>query len=97
LQPSDIDKLGGEISKALQRASVPESTVSVQEKLVNDTMLSCMALIDHALSLKKNQSASDGAMLILYRKTMITPDNLQNLFRMCDSIFVLVKCDVTPF
>jgi hypothetical protein len=85
LQPSDIDKLGVEISKALQRASVPESNVSEKEKKVNETMLACMGSIDHRLSLKKDQSASDGAMLMLYRKTMISPDNLQALFRMVDS------------
>jgi hypothetical protein len=85
LQPSDIDKLGVEIFKAFQRTSVPESTVPVVEREANKAMLSCMGSIDHRLSLKKDQSASDGAMLMLYRRSMITPDNLQALFRMCDS------------
>jgi hypothetical protein len=65
LQPSDIDKLGVEISKALQRASVPESTIWVAEREINETMLSCMGSIDHRLSLKQD-SARDGAMLMLY-------------------------------
>jgi hypothetical protein len=83
LQPSDIDKLGVEISKAFQRASVPESTVSVEEREVNELMLGCIGTIDHELSLKQD-SAKDGAKLMLHRRSIITPDNLEALFRMCD-------------
>jgi hypothetical protein len=84
LQPSDIDKLGVESPLALQRASVPESTISLEERLVNEIMLECIGRIDNKLSLKTD-SARDGAMLMLYRRTMITPDNLEALFRICDS------------
>jgi hypothetical protein len=83
LQPSDIDKLGVEVSKAFQRASVPESTVPIEEREVNEYMLGCIGTIDHELSLKQD-SAQDGAKLILFRRTMITPENLEALFRMCD-------------
>jgi hypothetical protein len=83
-QPSDIDKLGVEISKAFQRASVPESTVAREEREVNEVMLGCIGTIDYALSLKKG-TGRVGAMLMLYRRTIVTPDNLQALFRMCDS------------
>jgi hypothetical protein len=84
LQPSDIDKLGVESSLALQRASVPESTVSLPERLVNEIMLRCIGQIDHIISLKAD-SARDIAMLMLYRRTLITSDNLEALLRMCDS------------
>jgi hypothetical protein len=84
LQPSDIDKLGEESSLALQRASVPESTVSLAERQVNELMLGHIRTIDHTFSLKTD-SARDGAMLMLYRRTMITSDNLEALLRMCDS------------
>jgi hypothetical protein len=83
LQPRDIDKLGEEVSRAFQRASVPESTVAIEEREVNEVMLGCIGTIDHTLSLNQG-SANDGAKLILFRRTMITPDNLEALFRMCD-------------
>jgi hypothetical protein len=83
LQPRDIDKLGEEVSRAFQRASVPESTVAIEEREVNEVMLGCIGTIDHELSLQQG-SANDGAKLILFRRTMITPDNLEALFRMCD-------------
>jgi hypothetical protein len=84
LQPSDVDKLGVESSLAPQRASVPESTVSVAERKVNESMLGSIRYIDHMLSLKTD-NARDGAMLMLYRRTIITPENLEALFRICDS------------
>jgi hypothetical protein len=83
LQPKDIDKLGEEVSKAFQRASVPESTVAIEERQVNEVMLGCIGTIDNELSLRQD-SANDGAKLILFRRTLITPDNLEALFRMCD-------------
>jgi hypothetical protein len=83
LRPSDIDKLGVEISKAFQRASVPESTVAIEEREVNEVMLQCVGTIDYELFLKQG-SAQDGAKLILFRRTLITLENLEALFRMCD-------------
>jgi hypothetical protein len=96
LQPSDIDKLGDEISLALQRASVPESTVSVAERKMNEMMVGSIGRVDHQLSLKTD-IARDGAMLMLYRRTIITPDNFEAVFECVIRIFVQVEYDVTPF
>jgi hypothetical protein len=84
LQPSQIDKLALEISKVFGRASVPESAVSIGELEINEIMMKCIGKVDQELSLKQD-SGRDGAMLMLFRRTMITPETLQALFRMCDA------------
>jgi hypothetical protein len=83
-QPSNIDNLAVEIPKVFQRASVPESTVSIHGRQVNDLMMESIGTIDHELAFKLD-SGRDGAMIMLFRRTMITPENLQALFRMCDA------------
>jgi hypothetical protein len=39
-------------------------------------------MIEQGLCLKQD-SGRDGAMLMLFRKTVITPENFQAIFRMC--------------
>jgi hypothetical protein len=75
LGPSDVDRLGNEVSGAFKRCSVSESTIPVAEREVNEVMLACIGNIDSCLS---------GALQMLFRRTVATPDNLKALFRMAD-------------
>lgn len=67
LKPSDVDALGVEISKALERCSVPESSVSIEEPEVNELMLGCIGTVDFHLQENSARSSEAGAMLLLFR------------------------------
>jgi hypothetical protein len=85
IQPQVIGKLGEEITRALQR--VPEAQPTPEENKLHFKLLFAISVIDHRLSARAQTSMNsrDGALLVLYRKTFITPTNLQALFRICDT------------
>jgi len=84
LKPQDMDVLGVEITKAFQRCSVPEADTPIDERIINALMLGCIGTIDEKLSQESSRSAEVGALLVLYRRVILTPVNLTALFRMCD-------------
>jgi hypothetical protein len=86
LQPNDVDDLAVEITEVLERCSAPETNLSARERGVNRVMIAAVIAIDNRLS--KSSSAGSvhaGAMLRLFRKTILTPKNLKALLLMTDS------------
>ena len=82
LRPSVMDELGIEVSKVLTRCSVPESSVSVKERGINETMCACINVVD--IKLSQRTDAHSCAMLRLFLRVVMTPYNFQALCTMCD-------------
>lgn len=79
LEPSKMDKLSLEVSLAYQRCSVP--SVSPEEREINEFMAGCIGTLDSMLSCRTD--AKSGAMLVLFRRVILTPANLEALCKMC--------------
>lgn len=84
LQPSDMDALGNEVTMAYQRCALDERSVSPAEQQINSIMLGCIGTIDKRLEDHSARNPNVGAMLMLYRRSVLTSRNLSALNRMCD-------------
>ena len=88
LQPEDIDPLGNEISTFLQLCSSPESEISEHERMLNANLIIAICNIDTGLEDRSKEDAdAHGALFRLFRKTILTRDNLEALLRMYDADF----------
>jgi hypothetical protein len=84
LTSKDIDDLGVEIERAYKRCSVPESSVSIEEREINEVMLGCIGTVDHRLQGNSQTSSEAGATFMLYRRVVLTPANVSALLQMTD-------------
>jgi hypothetical protein len=84
LQPKDVDALGVEIQKVFQRCSVPETTVSIEEREVNELMVFASFATDRRLAINSSSSSEAGATLLLFRRALLTPANMTALLKMAD-------------
>jgi hypothetical protein len=81
--PCDMDQLVEEVGGVLQRCRVDESTVSDEERKKNEELLGCILKVDDVI---ENSSDDDaGALVILFRKRISTPTNLEALLRMMEA------------
>lgn len=81
IQPSDIDKLSSEGSRVLRECSAFR-----QEDCHSsfDWMLLLVGSIDDLLSARTDPHS--GAMLVLYRRSLLNSENLEALCKMCDPL-----------
>jgi hypothetical protein len=94
LQPQDIDRLAGQVSKALERCCICEKGISKKERFANERMIGAVVVIDKGMTLQAGHNVNTGALLMLYRNSITTPANLACLLKMIDpSIRTgLVRC-----
>jgi hypothetical protein len=81
--PTDIDQLVEDISGVLQRCLVDESTVSDEERELNEEMMAWMLRVD--LIIRRSSDDDAGALVILFMKRISTPTNLEAFLRMMDA------------
>jgi hypothetical protein len=109
VEPRDIDQLVEEIGGVLQRCRVDESTVSDEERKKNEELMAFIYKVHNTI---QNSSYGDAgarsALLLLFRKRIATPTNLEALLRMMDADIrtgtvrcvatnlVVVLCAMTP-
>jgi hypothetical protein len=84
LTSKDIDALGVEITRAYKRCSVPESSVSSEEREVNEVMLGCIGTVDKRLQSNSQTSSEAGATFMLFRRVILTPTIVSALLEMMD-------------
>jgi hypothetical protein len=92
VDPRDMDQLVEAIGRALQCCRVDESTVSDKERELNEDMMAFIHKVDQIIRKRSDDDA--GALVILYRKRIATPTNLEALLRMMDADIRtgLVRC-----
>jgi hypothetical protein len=79
LKPQDIDHLAVEVRTVLENCSKSETGLSRSVRREQEVLFTCIVAIDHRLTLRDDSNA--GAMVLLFRKTIMTPTNLQALLR----------------
>jgi hypothetical protein len=68
LGPSDVDRLGNKVSRTFKRCSVPESTITADERYHNELMFACIGAIDRSFSSQMDNDSTIGALLFLFRR-----------------------------
>jgi hypothetical protein len=79
LTSMEIEQLAQEILRVLLRCSVPESTLSNEERLKNAWAMYSVTRVDSCL---EEIDDDDETMLQLFRETIATPNNLEALLCM---------------
>jgi hypothetical protein len=83
----NMDGLIREIIQVLERCSKPEKTVSDEERADNEYLVNRILDADMAIDLSIEADKDEGhkALLLLFRKRIASPDNLEMLIRMVDT------------
>jgi hypothetical protein len=79
----NMDATIREIIQVLERCSKSETTFSDEERAGNVYLLDRVFYVD--ITLKESQAEGHEALLLLFRKRLATPDNLEMLLRMVDT------------
>jgi hypothetical protein len=80
---SYVDKLALEVSQACKRSCVPESTLSAEQSLTNALIMGTIGRIDE--DLERSTDCNAGPTLLLFRRAIMTPSNLEAILRMIDA------------
>jgi hypothetical protein len=87
MEPQEIDQVGEEVAAIFELCSKPESKEESMDDLVfHKVMMECIRTMDYNLRdrAKRSMNSRDGALLVLFQKTVATLTNLKGLFIMCD-------------
>jgi hypothetical protein len=88
-QPQDLNGMAGEVSEVLQSCSVPESSLSPEERTATANMLKGVMAINNTLVEGSHSSggSDDTAkqLLLLFFRNIITATNLEALLRMTNA------------
>lgn len=77
VKPQDMDAFAVETTKVYQRCVF---SVTIHE----DILLRSIFMFDNKLEQESESSAEKGALLVLFRRLILTPVNVSSLLRMCD-------------
>jgi hypothetical protein len=79
----NMDGMIREIIQFLERCSKPETTFSDEERADNEYLIN--RVFGFYLGIEANKEEGQKAFLLLFRKRLATPDNLEMLLRMVDT------------